>query len=156
MQKGITLIELLIVMGIVGILAAIAIPLMKDSLLRAEISAAAADARALHVAFKRYNIDHGQYPFAVNKPAFQLNTYEPLVKLGYYQGRGPARLLGGKADGYDSPDDQGPNAEFWVELSLSRDPSVRFLVCDSDNAPLSGGRYMDGIYLFRNGVLTPL
>ena len=36
------------------------------------------------------------------------------------------------------------------------DRKVRFLVADSDNAPLGGGDYYDGIYLFLNGTLTPI
>ena len=41
-------------------------------------------------------------------------------------------------------------------MTLAFDPTVRFLVADSDNAPLSGGDYMDGIYLYRNGTLRTL
>ena len=40
-------------------------------------------------------------------------------------------------------------------MTLDQDHDIRFLVADSDDAPLSGGEYMDGIYLFHNGVLTP-
>ena len=65
-------------------------------------------------------------------------------------------LLNGQADAYDSPDDNGLNQEFWLELTLRYDPSVRFLIADSDNSPLGGGDYYDGIYLFRDGVLTPI
>jgi hypothetical protein len=41
-------------------------------------------------------------------------------------------------------------------MTLAYDPSVRFLIADSDNAPLAGGDYMDGIYLYKNGVLHAL
>ena len=89
-------------------------------------------------------------------PSFPLDTFEPLVSLQLYDGRVGSRLHNGRADGYGSPDDQGINQEFWLEFSLAYDPTVRFLVSDSDNAPLSGGKYYDGIYLFRDGVMTPL
>jgi hypothetical protein len=94
------------------------------------------------------------YPYASNDPTFQLTTFEPLVSLGYYRGRLTEKLQNGKADAYDSPDDQGTNREFWLEFSLEKDPTVRFLIADSDDAPLAGGAYVDGVYLYRNGVLT--
>jgi hypothetical protein len=94
------------------------------------------------------------YPFAANSPQFQLDTFEPLGSMGYHRGGASARMLGARADGYDSPDDQGDNREFWLEYSLAYDPSVRFVVADSDNAPLSGGQYIDGIYIYRDGVLS--
>jgi hypothetical protein len=79
-----------------------------------------------------------------------------LVSAGYYDGRVASKLVGGQLDGYDSPDDAGLNQEFWVEMTLVYDPSIRFLVADSNDAPLGGGDYFDGIYLFRDGVLTPI
>jgi len=155
-QRGFSLLELLIVVATIAVLVAIAIPLMRDAMLRAHISAMATDAKALHVAFKRYHMDNSEYPNASADPSFQLDSFEPLVSLGYYDGRVAGRLMNGSADGYDSPDDNGHNQEFWLELSLSYDSSVRFLISDSDDAPLGGGRYFDGIYLFRDGQLAPL
>jgi len=155
-QAGFSLIELLIVVAIIALVAAIALPLMRDAVVRAHISAAATDAKAIHVAFRRFHIDNSQYPYAIDDPAFELDTFEPLVSTGYYDGRIVSRLLNGQADGYDSPDDSGENQEFWLELTLAREPSVRVLISDSDDAPLSGGAYYDGIYVFHNGVLKPL
>ena len=153
MEKGFTLIEVLIVVAIIAILVAIALPMMDDALLRAHIAAAAVDAKALHVAFKRYHLDFSAYP---PDAAFQTDSFEPLVGLGYYDGRVGSRLLNGAADGYAAPDDTGPDQEFWLEFSLQPNSTVRFLVSDSDDSPLGGGGYFDGIYLFRDGVLTPL
>jgi hypothetical protein len=110
----------------------------------------------LHNSFKQYYIDFDMYPNSASAPALDLGTLEPLVSEGYSSGSILGRVDGGRLDGYDSPDDISVNAEFWVELTLKFDPTVRFLIADSDNAPLSGGDYMDGIYLYRNGVLLPL
>ena len=156
MQKGWSMTELLIVMAIIAVLASIAIPLLNEALLRGHIASLTTDAKAIYLAFKQYNIDFSSYPNAEDAPVFQLDTMEPLVSLGYYRGSVAGKLEGNKADGYDSPDDEGPNQEFWLEFTLDYDPTIRYLVADSDDAPLSGGDYFDGVYLFRDGVLTPL
>ena len=156
MNRVFTLIELLSVVAIIGILAAIAIPLLHQAILKANISAVAAEAKTVYTAFKQHYVDEDVYPFASSSPVFELDTFEPLRSFGYYDGDITTKLAGGKADAYDSPDDQGQNREFWLEMTLKSDPSIRFLVADSDDAPLSGGDYVDGIYLYQNGVLKPI
>ena len=101
MQRGFTLIELLIVVAIIGIITAIAIPMMRRALMKAEISAVGAESKTLFTAFKRHYIDMDMYPYATNAPAFELNTFEPLVSLGYYSGDLLSKLQGGQADAYD-------------------------------------------------------
>ena len=96
------------------------------------------------------------YPNSSGATAFELDTFEPLVEEGYYDARIRGKLADDQADGYDSPDDEGINQEFWIEYTLATDPTVRFLVGDSNNAPLAGGDYVDGVYLYNNGVLHAL
>lgn len=153
-ERGFSIIELLIVVGIIGVVAAIAIPNLRRAIITSEVKAGVGESKQLLTAFAQYYRDYNQYPNASSSPAFDLETFEPLRSLGYYDGDLRRILLEKKADGFDSPDDEGMNQEFWLELTLNVDPSYRILIVDSDNSPLSGGQALGGVYVFKNGVLT--
>ena len=57
-----TLIELLIVVAIIGVLAAIAVPNFLQAQVRAKLARVQADFHSLSVAIESYNIDHNHYP----------------------------------------------------------------------------------------------
>jgi prepilin-type N-terminal cleavage/methylation domain-containing protein len=57
-----TLIELLIVIGIIAILAFVALPNMLDAQVRAKVARGKADLRAITTALEAYSVDHNRYP----------------------------------------------------------------------------------------------
>lgn len=61
-QHAFTLIELLIVVAIIAILAAIAVPNFLEAQTRAKISRVMADQRAAATAFEAYHVDNKKYP----------------------------------------------------------------------------------------------
>ncbi len=64
-QPGFTLTELMIVVAIIGILAAIAIPSYQDYVARAQVSEAVTLASALRAPVTEYYLDHGYWPTRV-------------------------------------------------------------------------------------------
>jgi general secretion pathway protein G len=61
-QKGFTLLELLVVMTIIGILAAIAVPALRDSPQRAREAALREDLFTMRSVIDQYHGDKGVYP----------------------------------------------------------------------------------------------
>src|SRR5712692_19253 len=63
-RKGFTLIELLIVVAIIGIIVAIAIPNLLNAIQRAKQKRTMADLRAIGTAAETYAVDFNRYPTA--------------------------------------------------------------------------------------------
>jgi len=74
-QRAFTLIELLIVVAVIAILAAIAVPNFLEAQTRSKVSRARADLRSLAVALQAYAVDWNAYPPAMaNAMYFKLKV----------------------------------------------------------------------------------
>lgn len=62
-KEAFTLIELLIVVAIIGVLAAIAVPNFMNARIRAQIGRVRSDLRAFSTALESYYIDRNEYPW---------------------------------------------------------------------------------------------
>lgn len=76
-----TLIELLIVVAIIAILAAIAVPNFLEAQVRSKISRTMADMRALATALEAYQVDANRYPPALLQPTLWKSEIQRLVPL---------------------------------------------------------------------------
>jgi prepilin-type N-terminal cleavage/methylation domain-containing protein len=97
--KGFTLIELVIVVAIIAVLAAIAVPNLIAAQTRAKVSRVKADLRSAATCMETYAVDNNAYPeplLTLSTPiAYATDAYAPDVfasrggwfALGYVQGR---------------------------------------------------------------------
>jgi type II secretory pathway pseudopilin PulG len=148
--------DLLLLAAVICMLSLIAAPVFHASQVKADLRLVTVEARALYGAFDAYYEQHRSFPNCYVQPSLAADTLDPLRKRGYYRGHLTRFLMNHRIDAYDSPDDRGLNREFWVEMTLKNDHSIRFLVARSDDAPMGGGLWRDGVYVLKGGVLERL
>lgn len=146
--------DALLACGVIYLLFAILTTALERAERRTNLRLLVTEAASIYDAFERYSARNHGYPAAYDQASLNLETLDPLRKRGYYDG--PVRLMlnDRRADAYNAPSDGGPQREFWLELTLRGDPTTRVLVARSDDAPLSGGRWLDGVFVFRGGQLV--
>jgi prepilin-type N-terminal cleavage/methylation domain-containing protein len=76
-REAFTLIELLIVVAIIGILAAIAIPNFLEAQIRAKVARAKSDLRTLSMAVEIYVVDYDGCPLAADNMGEPIDPYPP-------------------------------------------------------------------------------
>ncbi len=144
-ERGFTLIELMVVVTIVSLAAAIAVPLYADAVRRTRTSSFAADNIQLYTAMMSYHADHGAFP---SEDAFDIGTLSPLSELGYFPAAGnfTARLLDGRLLVYLAPDINGKDQQFLAVSRLAHDPRVVTAVAHT-NILDGSDTWADGVFI---------
>lgn len=143
-QRGFTLIEVLLVLVILALLAAIAIPIYSQVLNKSKVSAIVSDAHGVYNALMRFNVDEGIFPAMAD---FDKATLAPLSTGGYFEAYDTlnSKLAGGEIQLYVQFADQ-----FVILLAPEHDPT-NFIYIYHTNI---WGFWRDGIYLLEDGELV--
>ncbi|MBX7247118.1 MAG: type II secretion system protein GspG [Candidatus Sumerlaeaceae bacterium] len=99
--RAFTLIELLIVVAIIAILAAIAVPNFLEAQVRSKVSRARADARSIATALESYAVDNNKYPIPRTIAVELKGTLDSAAQ--FVPGGSVQATLGGFAGGVTSP-----------------------------------------------------
>lgn len=144
-NRAFTLVELLVVVVIIGILAAIAIPNFMGAQLKAKAAAVKGNMRTTQIAAESYNIDSGGvYP--VDGPAYLPYTPGGSNSIGGNAGNYPTNPVTGVPN--QPPVSAGPNSSVGIMLARATDAAsvqvppgqIVYRQCDNgDSYQVSGG-----------------
>ena len=144
-NRGFTVVELLIVMTIITLMAAIAVPPYLEAIRRSRASAMTADSRHIYDAMMRYRADKGTFP---SETDFDKATLSPLSTEGYLSQSDSItrKLLGDQLFLYLAPDVDGPDQQFIIVARHETDPSVIVATVHTDLID-EDGDWVDGVYV---------
>ena len=154
-RSAFTLVELLIVVAIIGILSAIAVPNFMSAQTRAKVSSTMQDLRALGTALKTYHIDSNAFPPGLNTfmhaevitQTWRLTTplaYISQIPEDSFYAPQPFEKLGGEfgpGGRYMHYMSDPVITETWLLWSFGPDKDMEFLQVDYDP---SNGTVSDG------------
>lgn len=129
-QRGFTLIELIVVVTIIGILATIAVPAMRNAPIRAKESALKADLYTLRSCIDQFHGDRGRWP----------TSLEELVSMGYLR-KVPVDPITGSADTWVVVYAETTGDE--TEREQEAGPGIIDVHSGAEGVALDGSRYAD-------------
>src|SRR5690606_17910359 len=91
-EQGLTLIELMSVVALIGILAAIAIPAYQDYTIRAKVSEPMTFADAAKVSVSEYYQTMGRMPTSITEAGIQTTSSQYIASVGYGLNGSDARI----------------------------------------------------------------
>lgn len=158
-QAGFTLIEMMVVVLIISLAAALAIPAYSRVLRTSRRAALVADARELYSALMRYHADQGSFPTEATPPErrFDNQTLSPLSTGGYFNNVTgfTSKLMYDRLLIYIAPDVGAPDNQFLTIFRSKVDPTILLIVAHTNILLTADGKWLDGVYHFSGGHLVP-
>ncbi len=175
-----TLIELLVVVGIIAILAAIAVPNFLDAQVRSKVSRVRADMRTIALSLEAYHLDNNSYPYVpetfvdlrgrlrqVTTPIAYLSSIpnDPFVRraetlYGVGSIEDPTGSVyvyntGNALVGVGIGDPGSPSRQGWALTSAGPDLRIHFPYWPFAQTFITSNAYLDFIYDPTNGTVSP-
>jgi general secretion pathway protein G len=129
-QRGFTLIELIVVVTIIGILATIAVPAMRNAPIRAKEAALKADLYTLRSCIDQFHGDRGRWPTSLDE----------LVSMGYLR-KIPVDPITGSAETWVVVYAETTGDE--TEKEQEEGPGIIDVHSGAEGVALDGTRYAD-------------
>jgi prepilin-type N-terminal cleavage/methylation domain-containing protein len=144
-QSGYTVIELMIVVVIIGLASAIAIPVYEDAMENTHRAALREDGHQLYQALMRYQFDNDKFP---SESEFDTQTLAPLYTEGYFNAAATftSKLRDEQLVLYLAPDVDGTDTQFIAVARAAIDPSIIVAVVYTNIIDEADG-WLDGVYL---------
>lgn len=144
-DRGFTMIELMVVVVIIGLAAALALPMYADSITKAKKVALSAEGRKIYDAMMAYYADHSSFP---PEDDLDVTTLDPLASDGYLSsGRAiTSRLVEDQLLLYMAPDIGGADQQFLIVMRLASDPDILVAVVHTDLVD-DDGDWVDGVFV---------
>lgn len=143
-ERGFTLVEVLVVVAIVGIISAMAMPMYADALAKSKRASLISDGRKVYDAMMAYYADNSHFP---PEDEFDKATLEPLTADGYLNfGRSiTAHLTDGEVLMYMAPDIDGSDQQFLIVMRLETNPDI-IVAAVHTNLVDDDGDWVDGVF----------
>ena len=144
-DRGFTLIELMVVIVIIGLASALALPMYADAIVKSKKSALVSEGRKIYGAMMAYYTDYSMFP---PDASFDKATMEPLASEGYLNSaqRITGKLMNDQLLLYIAPDVGGANQQFVIVMRLEKEPDVIVAVVHT-NLVSEDGDWVDGVFL---------
>jgi len=149
MQKGFTLIELMIVVAIIGILAAIALPAYQDYTIRSQVSEGPTLSEGIKVAIADYYANNGTWPADMTAAGFGSNVVSGSYVSSIAQANGLITITYGSTKA-NSKLSTGP-ATLLISAAANSNGDIAW-VCGGSSTPT--GFSAAGTATYGNGMLS--
>jgi len=148
-QQGFTLIELMIVIAIVGILAAIALPAYQDYTVRAKMSEALANLAEAKTSVAEYYAANNYMPTSADAAGFNSSPNTDIVISVKYASASGRPIISAQIRGSQVPGSSGDNNYFSLSGFTDAGRTLRWVCKPGDSGGVNSNA-MPGKYLPAN------